>query len=57
MCYVYLWQKFIVYPELRSSILLDRTEQFETRLSWDLTVDATGEERSEWDNAHAFYFF
>jgi acyl homoserine lactone synthase len=43
------------YPTLRDTMFRDRAEQFATRLKWDLTVDANGFERDEYDAQNPIY--
>ena len=45
-------QDFGTYPALTQAMFRDRAVQFRTRLQWDVTVDAAGEERDQYD-AHA----
>lgn len=43
------------YPKLARSMFLDRADQFKTRLGWEVTVDANGEERDEYDALNPLY--
>lgn len=42
-------------PVLRDTMFRDRAEQFKTRLGWDVTVNAAGEERDEYDDLNPLY--
>lgn len=42
-------------PLLRRTMFLDRTHQFKTRLNWDVTVNAAGEEQDEYDALNPLY--
>ena len=37
------------HPRLAASMFQDRADQFATRLGWDVSVDAQGEERDQYD--------
>ncbi len=43
------------FPKLRDTMFRDRADQFKTRLGWDVTVDAAGEERDEYDDLNPLY--
>ncbi|WP_424969571.1 acyl-homoserine-lactone synthase [Dinoroseobacter sp. S76] len=43
------------YPRLRDTMFRDRAEQFSVRLKWDVTVDANGFERDEYDDVNPIY--
>jgi len=43
------------YPRLRDSMHRDRAAQFHDRLKWDVTVDANGFERDEYDAINPLY--
>lgn len=43
------------HPKLTQTMFLDRTDQFKTRLGWDVTVDINGEERDEYDAMNPLY--
>ncbi|WP_424965094.1 MULTISPECIES: acyl-homoserine-lactone synthase [unclassified Dinoroseobacter] len=43
------------YPRLRDTMFRDRAEQFSVRLKWDVTVDANGFERDEYDAVNPIY--
>lgn len=43
------------FPKLRDSMFRDRADQFKTRLGWDVTVNAAGEERDEYDDLNPLY--
>ena len=43
------------FPLLRDSMFRDRAEQFHGRLSWDVSVDANGFERDEYDDMNPLY--
>lgn len=43
------------FPKLRSTMFRDRAQQFKQRLGWDVTVDAAGEERDEYDARNPLY--
>jgi len=42
-------------PSLARGIFAARSNQFVDRLGWDLCVDAAGQERDQYDDAHAMY--
>mgnify|MGYP005986577471 CR=1 FL=1 len=42
-------------PQLKNSMFQDRAVQFADRLGWDVTVDAYGEERDEYDDMNPLY--
>jgi acyl homoserine lactone synthase len=43
------------FPYLKRTMFLDRATQFKERLNWDVTVDAAGEERDEYDRLNPIY--
>ncbi|ATG34480.1 acyl-homoserine-lactone synthase [Phaeobacter piscinae] len=43
------------HRELAHSMFVDRADQFKTRLGWDVSVDAQGEERDEYDALDPLY--
>ncbi len=43
------------HPKLAEGMFRDRADQFKTRLGWDVTVDAAGEERDEYDAMNPLY--
>jgi len=43
------------FPKLRDTMFRDRADQFHTRLGWDVTVDAAGEERDYYDAQNPLY--
>lgn len=43
------------HPLLRDTMFRDRADQFRTRLQWDVRVDASGEERDEYDGLNPLY--
>jgi len=43
------------HPTLARSMFVDRADQFKTRLDWDVTVDANGEERDAYDDMNPLY--
>ena len=43
------------HPALRRAMHLDRARQFRDRLGWDVTVDAEGLERDEYDDLDPLY--
>jgi len=43
------------HPTLASCMFVDRADQFKTRLDWDVTVDANGEERDAYDDMNPLY--
>ncbi len=43
------------FPKLASSMFKDRADQFQTRLGWEVTVDAAGEERDSYDALNPLY--
>ncbi len=43
------------YARLRDGMFRDRAQQFARRLNWDVTVDAAGEERDEYDTMNPLY--
>jgi acyl homoserine lactone synthase len=43
------------YPKLADTMFRDRADQFKTRLGWDVTVDAAGHERDEYDDLNPLY--
>lgn len=42
-------------PRLRDAMFADRTRQFRDRLGWEVSVDAAGEERDEYDALNPLY--
>lgn len=43
------------FPLLRDTMFCDRAEQFSKRLGWDVTVNAAGEERDQYDELNPLY--
>ena len=43
------------FPKLRDSMFRDRAKQFSDRLGWDVSVDAQGFERDEYDAMNPLY--
>ena len=43
------------HPKLARQMFLDRTDQFKTRLGWDVTVDAQGLEKDSYDALNPLY--
>lgn len=43
------------YPELARSMFQDRADQFRTRLGWEVSVDANGQERDQYDALDPLY--
>ncbi|WP_425091364.1 acyl-homoserine-lactone synthase [Tropicimonas sp. S265A] len=43
------------FPTLRDTMFRDRARQFKERLNWDVTVDADGFERDEYDTINPLY--
>lgn len=43
------------FPRLSGSMFRDRAAQFRDRQGWDVTVDAEGEERDEYDSLNPLY--
>lgn len=43
------------FPTLRDTMFRDRADQFHTRLGWDVSVTAEGEERDEYDAFNPLY--
>ncbi|MAM62750.1 acyl-homoserine-lactone synthase [Maritimibacter sp. UBA3975] len=43
------------FPRLARSMFTDRAEQFSRRLGWDVTVNAAGEERDQYDALNPLY--
>lgn len=43
------------FPRLARSMFTDRAEQFGRRLGWEVTVDASGEERDQYDALNPLY--
>jgi len=43
------------YPKLARTMFRDRADQFKTRLGWDVTIDAQGFERDEYDDLNPLY--
>ncbi len=42
-------------PKLRDTMFRDRADQFQTRLGWNVSVDAQGFERDEYDDLNPLY--
>lgn len=43
------------HPKLARTMFLDRADQFKTRLGWDVSIDAQGYERDEYDDLNPLY--
>ncbi|MEM6940391.1 MAG: acyl-homoserine-lactone synthase [Pseudomonadota bacterium] len=43
------------FPTLRDTMFRDRADQFKVRLGWDVTIDAEGYERDEYDDINPLY--
>jgi acyl homoserine lactone synthase len=43
------------YPKLADTMFRDRADQFRTRLGWDVSVDANGHERDQYDDLNPLY--
>lgn len=43
------------YPRLARTMFEDRADQFKTRLEWEVTVDAFGQERDAFDDLNPLY--
>lgn len=43
------------FPLLRDTMFRDRADQFHTRLGWDVSVTAAGEERDQYDACNPLY--
>lgn len=43
------------HPTLAAQMFQDRADQFKTRLGWEVSVDAQGEERDEYDAMNPLY--
>lgn len=43
------------FPHLARTMFEDRAEQFKTRLGWDVTVNADGQERDAYDDLNPLY--
>ncbi|MGD1883808.1 MAG: acyl-homoserine-lactone synthase [Paracoccaceae bacterium] len=43
------------HPKLAASMFRDRADQFKTRLGWDVSVDAEGFERDQYDDLNPLY--
>lgn len=43
------------YPRLANSMFRDRADQFATRLGWEVSVDARGHERDDYDDLNPLY--
>lgn len=43
------------FPRLAHEMFIHRADQFRTRLGWDVTVDARGYERDEYDDLNPLY--
>ena len=43
------------FPLLARTMFDDRADQFKTRLGWDVTVTADGQERDEYDDLNPLY--
>lgn len=44
-----------LYPKLAASMFRDRADQFRERLGWEVSVDAKGEERDQYDALNPLY--
>ncbi|MEP3346548.1 MAG: acyl-homoserine-lactone synthase [Litoreibacter sp.] len=47
--------QLLAYPKLQASMLKDRAHQFHDRLKWDVTIDANGFERDQYDALNPLY--
>ena len=45
------------FPKLRDAMFRDRADQFKRRLGWEVSVDANGFERDEYDDLNPLYVF
>jgi acyl homoserine lactone synthase len=52
--YVYA-QDLHHFPRLARTMFIDRADQFKTRLGWDVSVNAAGEERDQYDALNPMY--
>lgn len=52
--YIY-GEELHTFPKLADTMFRDRAHQFKTRLDWDVTVDAQGHERDEYDAMNPLY--
>ncbi len=52
--YIY-GQDLLKFPLLAQTMFRDRADQFKTRLNWEVTVDANGEERDQYDALNPLY--
>lgn len=52
--YIYA-DKLHNHPKLARTMFRDRADQFRTRLGWDVSVDAQGEERDQYDQLNPLY--
>ena len=43
------------FPRLADEMFTHRADQFKTRLGWDVSVDANGHERDEYDALNPLY--
>lgn len=43
------------HPSLRDTMFRDRADQFHTRLGWQVQIDASGEERDQYDRLDPLY--
>ena len=43
------------FPRLKDEMFTHRADQFRTRLGWDVSVDARGHERDEYDDLNPLY--
>jgi len=43
------------FPHLARTMFEDRADQFRTRLGWDVSVDAEGQERDDYDDLNPLY--
>ena len=43
------------HPKLARTMFEDRARQFKDRMGWDVTVDATGQERDQYDDLNPLY--
>ncbi|WP_299151300.1 acyl-homoserine-lactone synthase [uncultured Tateyamaria sp.] len=52
----YLYASDLVdHPKLARTMFRDRADQFKTRLGWDVSIDADGCERDEYDDLNPLY--
>lgn len=43
------------FPKLARTMFQDRADQFKTRLGWDVSIDAQGQEKDHYDNMNPLY--